>query len=89
MSGLGRPFLQDRSISVTVDLVSRCSAGLALKPADLNGGRPFQQRAALSAPPKARRDGRAARRDGLEGERCATSLWRGRRRTGEPVRADH
>ena len=48
MSGLRRPFLKDRSISVTVDLVSRCSARLALKPCGLSSGAgPF--RAAQSA----------------------------------------
>jgi hypothetical protein len=44
MSGLRLPFLEDRSISVTADWLSCCSAGLALKPAELNGGRPCQQR---------------------------------------------
>jgi hypothetical protein len=36
MSKLRRPFLNDRYISVVVDLVSRCSAGLALKPCGLS-----------------------------------------------------
>jgi hypothetical protein len=48
MPRLRRPFLQDRSISVTVDLVRCCTAGLALKPRCLSSsGGPF--RAAQSA----------------------------------------
>ncbi len=36
MSRLRRPFLYDRYIFVAVDLLSSCSAGLALKPCGLS-----------------------------------------------------
>jgi predicted helicase len=82
MSELRGPFLYDGDIFVTVDLVSCCSARLALKPCGLSSsGGPFPRR-----PKRARHDGRAAT---LEGKRCAASLWRGRHRAGEAVRAGH
>jgi len=80
MSRLRRPFLYDRYIFVTVDLQVDVAQGSLSSPAA------FPEAWAFSAPPKARRGGKAAT---LEGERCATSLWRGRRRTAEPVRADN
>jgi hypothetical protein len=113
MSRLRRPFLYDRFVFVSVNLLGSCSAGFALKPCGSSRGagsycaavaltfsqhqmrshkcRPEGRRYACLArrAAKPRRDGRAARRGGLEGERCATSLGRGRRRTAEPVRADH